>query len=283
MILVTGANGMVGSYVEKVFSNEKLILTDLPDIDITNKDSFFRCVEKNRPDYILHLASETDVDKCEIEIDHAYKINTIGTQNVALACQKFNSIMIYISTGYVFNGKGKQLHTEFDKPDPINVYGKSKYQGELIVKDLLNKYYIFRAEWMIGGGPKKDKKFVGKIIELCKSKKEIDVIDDVYSTPTFAMDFVSGIKELISTGNFGLYHLANKGICSRYELALEIIKNLKADLEINPVSSDKFPQIAPRSKSTAIRNYKLELMGMDLMPEWKGSLKKYCRLWYNVQ
>lgn len=219
------------------------------------------------------------MDKCEKEVDHAYRTNAMGVQNVVLACQKFGAEMVYISTGGVFNGKPKQVHTEFDHPDPLNIYSMAKYEGEKIVQDLLNKYYIFRAGWMIGGGPAKDKKFVGKIIELCKTRKELDVVDDKFGSPTFARDFVKGIKKIIKTGNYGLYHLVNSGVCSRYEIALEIVKLLNVKVKVNPVSSDRFPLPASRAASEAMRNYKLELLGINPMPDWKNALGEYVKEW----
>jgi len=147
MLLVTGARGMVGSYVEEVFGGEKLVMTDIPEMDVTDKDKVFGLVSKHRPDFVLHLAAETDVDLCETKIDHAYRVNAIGAYNVALACKEFGAKIIYISTGGVFNGKGKHVNTEFDAPDPQNVYAKAKYEGEKLIKDILEDFYIFRAGW----------------------------------------------------------------------------------------------------------------------------------------
>jgi len=279
MILVTGSNGMVGSYVKEIFNDEELALTDIPEMDVTKKELVFGLVEKHQPKLVLHLAAESDVDKCEQEIDHAYRTNSLGTYNVALACQKYGAEMVYISTGGVFNGKAKQIHTEFDQPDPANEYSKAKYEGEKIVRDLLTKYYIFRAGWMIGGGPAKDKKFVGKIIELCKKRPELEVVSDKYGSPTFARDFVKGIKKIIKTGNYGLYHLVNTGICNRHEIALEIVKLLGVSVKVKPVGSDRFPLPAPRAASEAMRNYKLDLLGINPMPNWQTALAEYVKSW----
>ncbi|MBU0573289.1 MAG: dTDP-4-dehydrorhamnose reductase [Candidatus Margulisbacteria bacterium] len=279
MILVTGANGMVGSYVKEIFDDEELVLTDLPEMDVTDKSKVFNIILKHKPDLVLHLAAETNVDKCETEIDHAFRTNTIGTQNIALACKEIKAQMVYISTGGVFNGRKGQIHTEFDCPDPANVYSKAKLEGEFIVRDLLTDYYIFRAGWMIGGGPEKDKKFVGKIIELCQTKDQLKIVNDKFGSPTFARDFVAGIKKVIKTGNFGLYHLVNSGCVSRYEIAQEIVKNLNKDVRLEPVSSDAFPLPAPRAESEGMKNFKLELQGMNPMKEWKSSLAEYVKEW----
>lgn len=283
MILVTGANGMVGSYVKEIFADEELILTDIPEMDVTEPDLVFKLISKYKPAIVLHLAAETNVDKCETEVEHAFQTNAIGTQNVALACQKYQAIMVYISTGGVFNGKKNKIHTEFDNPDPINVYSRAKYEGEKIVQDILNQYYIFRAGWMIGGGSTKDKKFVGKMIELCKTRKELEVVNDKFGSPTFARDLVKGIKRIIQTGYYGLYHLVNTGACSRYEIAQEIVKILNVDVKIKPVSSERFPLPAPRAASEAMRNYKLDLLGINPMPRWREALAEYVGEWNRCQ
>jgi dTDP-4-dehydrorhamnose reductase len=280
MILVTGAKGMVGSYIGEVFVDEELALTDIPEMDVRDKGKVFNLVKKHRPQVVLHLAAETDVDKCEKEIDHAYSTNALGVENVALACQCFDAEMVYISTGGVFNGKPRQVHTEFDLPGPLNVYSKAKYEGEKIVQRLLSRFYIFRAGWMIGGGPARDKKFVGKMVELLTTRKEVEVVDDKFGSPTFARDLVKGIKKIIKTGNYGLYHLVNTGVCNRYEIALEMARILGTDVKIRPVTSDRFPLPAPRAASEAMRNYKLDLLGLNPMPGWKEALAEYVKEWH---
>jgi len=279
MILVTGANGMVGSYVKEVFTDDELVLTDLPEMDVTKKEKVFGLILKHRPNLVLHLAAETNVDKCETEIDHAYRTNALGAYNVALACQKIDAEMVYISTGGVFNGQPGQVHTEYDKTDPVNVYSKAKLEGERAVSSLLNKLYIFRAGWMIGGGPKKDIKFVGKIIELFKTRDEIKAVNDKFGSPTFAREMVGGIRKIIKTGNYGTYHLVNTGACSRFEIAQEIAGLLKSKAKIIPASSDHFPLPAPRAASEAMRNYKLDLLGINPMSDWKNALTEYVKEW----
>lgn len=278
MILVTGAYGMVGSYVKEVFAGEQLALTDLPEMDVTDKEKVFGLAKKYSPRTVLHLAAETDVDKCETEIEHAYLVNAKGTENVALACKEFNAEMVYISTGGVF-GDDKRVHTELDAPNPLSVYAKAKYEGEKIVEKLLDKYYIFRAGWMIGGGPKRDKKFVGKMIELMRTRDLIEAVNDKSGSPTFARDFVSGIRSVIKTGKYGLYHLVNKGVTTRYDIAVELAKLLGRNIKVIPVTSDRFPLPAPRAVSEAMENRNLKMIGLDIMPDWKVSLKKYVDEW----
>lgn len=274
MILVTGANGMVGSYFPEVFKDENLWLTDIDTLDVTDAAKVMREISVKRPKIVMHLAAETNVDQCESAIDHAFRTNAMGTQSVALACQKIDSEMVYISTAAVFKGDKPDPYTEFDRPEPQSVYARSKYAGEEVVKQLLKKYYIVRAGWMIGGG-KKDKKFVAKIAQLIKERDEVSAVNDKFGSPTYAKELVLGIKELIKTGFYGIYHMSNGGMISRYDMAVEIAKFYDRPIKINPVSSDAFPLPAPRGRSEAIRNMKLELLGLNRMSDWKKALRDY--------
>ncbi len=282
-ILVTGADGMVGSYVNDVFSDHDLYLTDLVDLsedcvslDISDPVAVMDDVQKIKPDLVLHLAAATDVDRCQLEPDWAHSVNSIGTQNVALACQETNALLVYISTGNVFSGKKETEYTEFDNPGPMNVYGESKLAGEQIVTSLLNRYYIVRAGWMIGGGSK-DKKFVGKIASMIiDGDSSLKAVNDKYGSPTYARDLLNGISKLVDTGYYGLYHMVNPGIASRYEISKVLRDVLEyPDLEIESVSSEYFPSPAPRIRMEALRNYKLELLGCDWMRPWEEALKYY--------
>jgi len=178
-ILVTGSAGMLGSSMcpilkqkgHEVYATDLVPVDGMDHLDVRDYKQVTSYVNRIKPDIILHLAAETDVDKCEIEPDHAFLTNTIGTQNVALACQKSNIVMLYVSTIGVFYGDKIEPYTEFDIPRPINLYGLSKLEGEKIVQQLLNKFYIVRAGWMVGGGPSRDKKFVGKMLRQMNELK----------------------------------------------------------------------------------------------------------------
>jgi dTDP-4-dehydrorhamnose reductase len=274
MILVTGSNGMVGSYVKEIFDKKQLYLTDVNSLDIRQADRVMKEIVRVNPEFVLHLAAKTDVDRCEIEVDDAYLTNCLGTQNIALACQKTGAIMIYVSTACVFRGDNIKPYTEFDLPDPINIYGKTKWEGEKIVSSLLNRYYIIRSAWLMGG-KKEDKKFVGKMIRLFEKNEKIFAVDDIIGSPTYVKDLLEGIKSLISTGYYGLYHIANKGICSRYDMAVEIGKILKKKNPIEPVPSAFFPLHAARGRSEAMRNYKAELLNLVKMRNWQDALREY--------
>ena len=279
---MTGAGGMVGSYAISVFGDFNLTLTDVTGgyfyLTIEDRISVEKLIDDIRPDFVLHLAAATDVDKCEIEQGWASRVNREGARNVALACKKYNSAMIYVSTGAVFDGEKKNLYIETDKASPLNKYGISKYEGEIAVRSLLEKYYIVRASWMIGGG-RNDKKFVGKIMQkIMSGENPIKAVNDKFGSITYARDLLTGIRELIKTGKFGTYHMSNEGMCSRYDIAKEIVNILgKNDVSVIPVSSDEFPLPAPRGHTEALENHNLKLMNLNLMQPWKDALKEYIK------
>lgn len=281
--VVTGAGGMLADALcpllreqgHTIFPTDILTDAGIHKMDIRNLDEVKDLVNEVRPDIIFHLAAETDVDKCEVNPDHAYQTNTKGTENIALACKEPDIPMVYISTGAVFDGEKPGGYTELDKPNPLSVYGKSKLKGEEIVSSLLPRHYIVRAGWMIGGH-NKDKKFVWKIVQLLKTKKEISVVIDKTGSPTFTTDFSHGIVDIVASGKYGIYHCVNKGICTRFDIAKKIAEYLnKEDVIIKPVTSDAFPLPAPRGKSEALLNYKLSLMGIDRTRPWQEALREY--------
>jgi dTDP-4-dehydrorhamnose reductase len=222
------------------------------------------------------LAALTNVDDCERKPDDAYLTNTIGTQNVALACQSVDATMVYISTISVFDGQKCEPYTEFDQPNPQSWYSHSKYQGELIVEKLLSKYYIARAGWMFGGGPE-DKKFVAKMIELASERDLLKVVNDKFGSPTYTADISSGVERLAQTGLYGTYHMVNTGgYCSRYEFAQKILEFAHNNsCALQPVSSAEFPLPAPRPNMEAARNFNLELRGLNWMQPWQLALEEY--------
>lgn len=279
-LLVTGAGGMVGSYTREALKGLDLILTDIVGkylyLDVTDKSSVKDLIETKRPDYVFHLAAATDVDRCETEPEWANHVNAEGTKNIALVCKDLDIPMVYISTGAVFDGEKNTPYVETDRISPSNKYGASKYEGEKIVRSLLDRFYIVRASWMIGGG-KADKKFVGKVIQkIMSGEKRIKVVNDKFGSVTYAKDLLYGIKSLIRTDKFGVYHMTNEGMYSRYDIAIEMASILDRDhVEITPVSSNEFPLPAPRGRSEALENYNLNKLGLNHMEPWKDALREY--------
>ena len=244
-------------------------------LDVRDAVEVKTVVQEHRPDLVMHLAAETDVDRCELEPDHAFRTNALGTENLALMCQTAQVPMVYISTGGVFDGSKRGPYTEFDTPNPVNMYGSSKLAGERAVQTLLPRHYIFRAGWMIGS-PAKDKKFVATILKLLETQHELKAVDDKFGTTTFAHDIVENIIHVVHKERYGLYHTVNRGMITRYELAQAIVACVgRTDVKVLPVSSAHFPLVAPRAASEAMVNYKLDLLGLNVMPDWHTALRHY--------
>ena len=279
-VLVTGAAGALGSYVPDVFTDADLVLTSHAGehrrLDVRDPDAVAATIADVKPDVVLHLAAATDVDGCERDPDLAFSSNAAATENVALACRDNDCELVYVSTGAVFPGDKPDPYTEVDEPGPANVYGRSKLAGERSVVDLLDRYFIVRAGWMIGGAAR-DQKFVGKIAQLLRSgETHLKAVNDKWGSPTYAPDFLAGVERLLASGRHGMYHHVNPGMVTRYDIALELRTILeRPDVEIEPVSSDAFPLPAPRGRSEALRNLKLEQLGLDEARPWQDALRAY--------
>ena len=277
-LFVTGAGGMVGSYVPDVFKTWELVLTDIVHgyerLDVTDERAVRDAIIRARPDVVLHLAAATDVDRCEKEAAWAHRANATGTQNVVSACRESGAVLVYVSTGAVFSGEKDEPYVESDQTGPVNVYARAKLEGERAVS-VLGNAYVVRAGWMMGGG-ERDSKFVGKMAELIASgRTPLRAVADTRGTPTYARDLLAAILRLIDTGAFGLYHAANSGVCSRYDMALAIRDALgRADLVVEPVDYSAFPLPAPRGRSEAIRSRALERLGLAPRP-WREALHEY--------
>jgi len=264
-VLITGSGGMVGSYVD--FG----IKTNRSSMDISDLKEVLGVFEKYKPRAVLHLAAETDVDMCERGPDHAYKVNSLGTYNLAAASKKYGAKLVYISTAAVFDGKKDGAYTENDEPNPQNYYGHSKYLGELAAMAFTKNYLIVRTSWMMGGGPEKDKKFVAKIIKQLKDPAvtEIKAITDHTGSPTYAKDLVAVVKSLIEKNEKGTVHLSNSGKTSRYGIAEYIINAMGSNIRLTPVGSDHFGSDAKRTKNEVLSSK------IDKMRPWEDALGEY--------
>jgi dTDP-4-dehydrorhamnose reductase len=290
-VLITGSAGMLGSAVYPAFvaAGHDTTATDLNPrpvgalpmgpLDVRDFAAVRAAVDRIRPELVLHLAAETDLEICQNDPDHAYLTNTVGTQHVAIVCHERGLPLVYVSTAGVFDGeKGEEPYTEFDAPRPINAYGDSKYQGELYVQRLVPRHYVIRAGWMIGGADR-DHKFVAKVIDqLRNGAKTIYAVTDKLGTPTYTEDFAKNLLALIDTSYYGLYHMACHGRGSRLDVAQELLAYYgRDDVKVAPVTSDFFAETypAPRPYSEMMRNYMLELHGLNLMRPWQIALGDY--------
>jgi dTDP-4-dehydrorhamnose reductase len=289
-VLVTGSTGMLGSSMVSALQKKGYdVVTSnflYAHMDITKENEVFTTVSLANPDIILHLAAETDVDRCEREPSHAFRVNTDGTINVAEACKRMSIPMLYVSTIGVFDGDKKEPYTEEDEPNPVNMYGLSKLRGELSVRILVKDYFIVRAGWMMGGGPTRDKKFVGKIIRQLEdpSIQSIQAVTDKVGSPTYAPDFCEVVANLICTKKYGLYHCTNHGYPSRFDVAKEVVRLMgrEGDVDVLPVDSSAFASLsAGRANSEMSDNKHLQAIGLDSMPDWKDALERYIQKYWN--
>jgi dTDP-4-dehydrorhamnose reductase len=246
-------------------------------LDVRDYGAVEREVRRVEPDLILHLAAETDLERCEEDPDHAWLTNAIGTQNVALIAERHRIRMVYISTAGVFDGAKKGPYDELDTPRPINVYGATKYAGEGYVSRI-PRHFIVRAGWMIGGYGL-DHKFVAKVrAQIDAGLKVISAVDDKWGTPTYTEDFAANLLELVATPYYGLYHMVSPGLGTRYDVALELVDALECDdVEVVPVGSDFFDDLytAPRPRSEMMTNRMLALRGLNRMRPWRDALRAY--------
>ncbi|MGW5363247.1 SDR family oxidoreductase [Actinopolymorpha pittospori] len=295
-MLATGSAGMLGSALVPalVRAGHDVVATDidLTDthpwgsagprllwLDVRDRLAVRNAVREHRPDLLLHLAAETSLELSDADPDHAFMTNTVATKYVALEARRAGIPMTYISTAGVFDGEKPTPYTEFDQPNPLNTYGKSKYEGELVVRELLDQYYVIRAGWMVGGGPRKDHKFVARIInQIRDGATHVYAVTDKLGTPTYAPDFAECFLGLVRSELFGLYHMACGGEGSRYDVVEQILKVLgRDDVELVPVTSEhfaaEFPSVRPRSE--IMRNLVLDLQGMNTMRPWQEALEEY--------
>jgi len=290
-ILITGCGGMLGKAAYEILRQRyDVIATDidlneswLSYLDVRELKDFEKYFETNTFDIIFHLAALTDLEYCEKNPENSWKTNALGAENAALMAKKYDCEIVYISTAGIFDTPNQEIFNDFDDPSPKSLYGKSKCYGEKIVQKLAPKHYVFRAGWMMGG-EEKDKKFVKKILDQIKNgAKELNVVGDKLGTPTYTHDFINNMLPIIGSKYYGLYNQVCKGDCSRYDVAVEIIKILKLDIPVNLVDSDFFKEEywAPRPYSEKLVNLKLESRGFNNMRSWKECLNEYLKK-YNL-
>jgi dTDP-4-dehydrorhamnose reductase len=283
--LITGARWMLGRDLsaEAQAAGYEIWPTDVERlehdpadrIDVTDHEALGRALDHYRPDIVFHLAAMTHVDECELRPEAAYRVNSVGTQNVALHCRLRDLELVYISTGSVFDGTKATPYHEFDDPHPQSIYARSKWQGEEFVRALAPRHYIVRAGWMFGGGTE-DKKFVAKIIELARQRDVLRAVDDKFGSPCFTRDLGRRCLELVQTGRYGTYHGANEGCCSRFEMASAIVEFAGVrSCRVEPCSSAEFPLPAPRPRLEAIDGLASRLIGLRNQRPWREALREY--------
>ena len=277
-VLITGAGGMLGAEMAERFrqAGHTVIPTgrkpNLVSMDITDAQQVRTVFDEHRPQVVIHCAAMTNVDACERQPQQAYRVNAFGTELIAAHCQRVGAICVAISTDYVFDGsKGSPYH-EYDSPNPLSVYGRSKYAGEQAVRSLCPRHYIIRTAWLYGTHGKSFPHFV---LERVRAGESPSVIADQIGSPTFTADVAERLLQLLATDCFGTYHLTNAGPVSRYEFAQELLRLAGLPVNLTPLSLGEWQTPAPRPRYSALISWRLEWVGIPPLRSWREALAEF--------
>ncbi|CAI3633767.1 dTDP-4-dehydrorhamnose reductase [Clostridium neonatale] len=274
MILVTGVNGQLGYDVVKVLNerNIECLGIDKDELDITDENAVDKYIVDLKPECVVHCAAYTAVDRAEDEEEICRKVNVDGTENIAKACKEIDAKMIYISTDYVFDGKGDEPFEVDGHIEPHSVYGKTKYEGELKVQEILDKYFIVRISWVFGIN---GNNFIKTMLRLGKEKESINVVCDQIGSPTYTADLAPLLCDMAVSEKYGVYHATNEGFCSWAEFAQEIMDVAGLKAKINPIPTSEYPAKAERPFNSRMSKKSLVDNGFKVLPTWKEALDKY--------
>jgi len=275
-VLVTGSGGLLGSHLVNGIPNS--IGYSSQELDITKIQHVSQILEKEKPDIIIHAAAFTDVEACEAEIDKAFEVNTIGTQNLVNCCIDRDVLFIFISSTGIYGSYKTERYTEFDKVEPSTIHHSSKYEAEKVVRNHLNKHLILRTGWIFGSSALNKKNFVYQRYMEAKNNDLIHSDDSQIGNPTYALDLVGQIKILINANQFGTYNCVNHADCvSRYDYVKKIVELFALDCRVEIAPEGAFKRRAPVSNNESALNYKLGLLGIDCMGDWDDALQRYIR------
>jgi len=270
-IAITGSNGQLGRALQRELAGQSLMPIDLPEYDITDLGAITAAVRTYAPDIIVHTAAITDVDGCERDPDLAYRVNVLGTRNIAVAAQQSAAAMVYIGTDYVFDGTQQAPYREDDAPNPLSVYARTKWLGEEYTRRLVNRHYIVRVAWLYGDGPRN---FVRTVLRLADERESVSMVTDEWGSPTYAEDVASALVRLVAQPAYGTYHLPNDGVCSRYDWAAEILRLAGRTGDLQLVPSQNYQRLARVPGHVEMRNYNGAEVGVTMRP-WQEALRDY--------
>lgn len=274
MIIVTGAKGQLGGDVCAALEKRGIPFEgiDKEELDITDAVAVKEYFSKKEADCLIHCAAYVAVDKAEDEKELCFLINEKGTENLALSCKEHNIKMLYVSTDYVFSGDGDTPFEPEDKKAPLSAYGMSKLKGEQAVIRNLDRYFIVRTSWVFG---EKNTNFIATMLKLSETRSEINVVADQTGSPTYSRDLAELLCEMAQSEKYGVYHATNEGFCSWYDLARKTFETAKADVRVNPVTSDEYPTKAVRPKNSRLSKKCLEDAGFERLPSWESAAERY--------
>ena len=277
-VFVTGVKGQLGYDVMNELAKRGLegIGVDVEEMDITDAEACERVIKGAAPDAVIHCAAYTAVDAAEDNRDLCHMVNGEGTKHIARVCSELDIPMMYVSTDYVFNGQGERPWEPDDHREPLNVYGLTKYEGEIAVEQLLKKYFIVRIAWVFGLN---GKNFIKTMLRLGKERGAVSVVDDQIGSPTYTYDLARLLVDMIQTDRYGRYHATNEGLCSWYEFACEIFRQAGMDeVKVTPVDSASYPAKAKRPFNSRMSKEKLTENGFERLPSWQDALGRYLKV-----
>ena len=275
-VFVTGVKGQLGYDVMNELEKQGLegIGVDIDEMDITDADQVNKVIKEAAPDAVIHCAAYTAVDAAEDNEEICRKVNAQGTENIAKVCEELDIKMMYISTDYVFNGQGERPWEPDDEREPLNVYGQTKYEGELAIEEHVKKFFTVRIAWVFGVN---GKNFIKTMLNLGKTHDHLTVVNDQTGSPTYTYGLARLLVDMIQTDKYGRYHATNEGICTWYEFACEIFKQAGMNVSVAPVSSDEYPAKAKRPSNSRMDKSKLTANGFTPLPTWQDALSRYLK------
>ena len=279
VVLVTGANGQLGQSIQFIanqYPNVQFIYTDYQELDITNFESCHTVFAKYKPQFCINTAAYTAVDKAESEAEKAHLINVIGPENLAKVCKEYNTILLHISTDFIFDGTSTQPYLETDIPNPKSVYGQTKLDGELAVQKNWEKHFIIRTSWVYSQFANN---FMKTMLRLASERDSLSVVNDQIGTPTYAVDLAEVLMNIIQSSitnkpsPFGIYNFSNEGVCSWYDFAAAIFHQKGISIDLQPIPTSAYPTPAKRPSYSVLDKSKIKNTFNLKINDWKTSLQ----------
>lgn len=275
-IIITGCNGQLGREMNRFYAGNtdiELINTDVEELDITNVDAVMKLAKEVQPYAIVNCAAYTAVDACETNQDLAFKVNTIGPRNLAIAARETGAKILHVSTDYVFDGTKETPYYESDPICPQSVYGSTKAEAEKMVQQMADRYYILRTAWLYGDG----KNFAKTMLRLSETNDMVKVVGDQFGTPTSAYELTKGIDSLLFTDNYGLFHATCEGSCNWAEFAREIFRLAGKDTKVQAITTEEYGAPANRPAHSVLENYMFKMTNGYMFADWHDAIEKYLR------
>ena len=278
VVLVTGANGQLGQSIQFIanqYTNIQFIYTDYQELDITNFESCLTVFAKYKPQFCINTAAYTAVDKAESESDKAHLINAVGPENLAKVCKEFNTILVHISTDFIFDGTSKVPYLETDIPNPKSIYGQTKLDGEIAIQKNWEKHFIVRTSWVYSQFANN---FMKTMLRLASERDNLSVVNDQIGTPTNAVDLAEVLLKIITSYQteshevFGIYNFSNEGVCSWYDFAAAIFHQKGIEIDLKPIPTDSYPTPAKRPAYSVLDKTKIKKVFAIEIKDWKESL-----------